>query len=382
MSELPSKPLRILIVDDSALYRQAITAALHDLEGIEIVGIAKDGKDAIEKIQRLSPDVLTLDVEMPVMNGIETLREMNRLRLTARAIMVSSLTLEGARVTLDALFEGAFDFIAKPTGGLHQTRATLRAALIEKIDAFRIHDAESSHAPNAVAAPQPAPQPAPRPTARQAPRETPTTHLHGCQMVVIGTSTGGPKALNFVLPRFDPGFPVPIVVVQHMPPDYTGMMARRMNEVCQLPVVEAVDGQGIVPGTIYLAPGGRHLKIESSLRSNAFVAKLTDDAPENSCRPAVDYTLRSAVEVCGGDILAVIMTGMGKDGRKSCEQAKNLGGTIFTQDAATSAVYGMPKAIVDAGLSDRELPLAKIAAAITRHVYRHHRSPSIAKDPS
>lgn len=374
MSDSPSASLRLLIVDDSALYRQAIAAALHDLDGIEIVGIAKDGQDAIEKIQRLSPDVLTLDVEMPVMNGIETLREMNRLRLTARAIMVSSLTREGARVTLDALFEGAFDFIAKPTGGLHETRATLRAALIEKIAAFQIHRAEGSQVQNAVAAP--------RPNARQAPRQTPSANLNGCQMVVIGTSTGGPKALNFVLPRFDPGFPVPIVVVQHMPPDYTGMMARRMDEVCQLPVVEVVDGQAIVPGTIYLAPGGRHLKIASSLKSDSFVAKLTDDAPENSCRPAVDYTLRSATEVCGGDILAVIMTGMGKDGRKSCEQAKNLGGTVFTQDAPTSAVYGMPKAVVDAGLSDRELPLGKIAAAITRHVYRHHRSHSIAKDQS
>ncbi|KAA1262374.1 Chemotaxis response regulator protein-glutamate methylesterase [Rubripirellula obstinata] len=354
----PDPPdLRILIVDDSALYRQAITAALREVDGVQIVGTAKDGQEAIEKIELLKPDLLTLDVEMPIMNGIETLREMNRLRLSARAIMVSSLTEAGAKVTLDALYEGAFDFIAKPSGGLFETRAILQVALAEKFDAFRSHQstagvlkkiARSSIAQPSSGGGNDADQP--------------------CRMVVIGTSTGGPKALRFVLPRFDADFPVPIVVVQHMPPDYTGMMARRMNEECNLPVVEVAERQAILPGTIYIAPGGKHLQFTST--AGAITGHLTDDPPENSCRPAVDYTLRSAVDVTDGQALAVIMTGMGKDGMLGCQRLKDCGGTVYTQDAESSAVYGMPKSVVDAGLSDRELPLGKIAAAVTRHVYR------------
>jgi len=350
--------LRLLIVDDSALYRQAITAALRDVEGVQIVGIAKDGQEAIEKMKSLRPDVLTLDVEMPVMNGIETLREMNRRRIGSRAIMVSSLTESGAKVTLEALYEGAFDFIAKPTSGLFQARAILQAALIEKLDACRSHLASSNTTK----------------TESRPPIAHPATGMGGdnirpCSLVVIGTSTEGPKALRFVLPRFDLDFPVPIVVVQHMPPDYTGMMAKRMNEECQIPVVEVADGQSILPGMIYLAPGGRHLKLIKN--RSGIVGRITDDEPKNSCRPAVDYTLRSAVDVTENGILAVIMTGMGKDGMKGCQRIKDCAGTVYTQDAESSAVYGMPKAVVDAGLSDRELPLGKIAAAVTRHVHRH-----------
>lgn len=360
--------LRLLIVDDSALYRQSITAALRGVQGIQIVGTAKDGQDAIEKIQKLSPDVLTLDVEMPIMNGIETLREMNKLGVAARAIMVSSLTEAGARVTLDALYEGAFDFIQKPSGGLFQTRAALQAALIEKLEAFRLHLNQVNQA-GAVTNPR---QPIAKPSTGigiSGVGDVPVP----CQMVVIGASTGGPKALRFVLPRFDADFPTPIVVVQHMPPDYTGMMAKRMNEECQLPVAEVTDGQRIAPGMIYLAPGGKHLGFTRSVRG--LVGSLCDDPAENSCRPAVDYTLRSAVEVCDGQVLAVIMTGMGKDGMRGCASLKGRGGTVYSQDAASSAVYGMPKAVVDAGLSDRELSLGRIAAAVTRHVNRRQSSP-------
>ena len=358
--------LRLLIVDDSALYRQAITAALREVDGVQIVGTAKNGQEAIEKMESLNPDVLTLDVEMPIMNGIQTLREMNRLRLKPRAIMVSSLTEAGAKVTLEALFEGAFDFIVKPSGGLFQTRSILQAALIEKLNAFRMHQSNAGTMR----------------TDSRSPIAQPTTGLGSqsaqrCRMVVIGTSTGGPQALRFVLPRFDSDFPVPIVVVQHMPPDYTGMMARRMNEECNLPVVEVTDRQLILPGTVHLAQGGKHLKFTST--PNGILGRLTDDPPENSCRPAVDYTLRSAIDVTDGEVLAVIMTGMGKDGMKACKQLKDCGGTVYTQDAESSAVYGMPKAVVDAGLSDRELPLGKIAAAVTRHVHRRQTANGVQK---
>lgn len=369
--------LRLLIVDDSALYRQAITAAVGEIPHVQIVGIARDGVDAIEKIQALQPDVLTLDVEMPNRNGIETLREMNRLKLAARAIMVSSLTKTGAQVTLDALYEGAFDFIAKPASGLVQGRQELVTALTEKLNAFRTHHKR-------VDTPPPARQNTRVPIQSPSSGQPDSGHLSlgqpsattaassGCEMVVIGASTGGPKALRFVLPRFDREFPVPIVVVQHMPADYTTMMANRMNEECELPVHEVTEGQSIVAGAIYLAPGGKHFGFKT--HAGRMVAHLTEDPPENSCRPAVDFTLRSAVEVCSEPLLAVIMTGMGKDGMRGCQAVKQKHGTVFTQDAHSSAVFGMPKAVVDAGCSDRELPLGKIAAATTRHVHRRRRA--------
>lgn len=362
--------LRVLIVDDSALYRQAISAALAQVEGVEVIGTAVNGEDAIAKIIKLNPDLLTLDVEMPVMNGIETLRQMNLLRLGARAIMVSSLTEAGARVTLDALFEGAFDFITKPAGGLHTSREKLRDALTEKIVAYRTHQQQPSR-PKAGTVPN-----VPMPTAQKSiertgdcvPKSDVTGATVGCRLTLIGLSTGGPQALRHVLPRLDADFPCPVIVVQHMPPDYTNMMARRMNEECSLRVKEIADGEIISPGHIYIAPGGYHLDLQR-IGENV-VAKLNTDPLVNSCRPAVDYTLNRAVDVYGGQLLAVIMTGMGKDGLAGCEYAKSHGATVYTQDAETSAVYGMPRAVAEAGLADRILPLAKIAPAITRHVHR------------
>ena len=355
--------LRLLIVDDSALYRQAINAVVRDIPAVQIVGIARDGREAIKKIQSLNPDVLTLDVEMPNMNGIETLREMNRLKLTARAIMVSSLTQAGAKVTLEALFEGAFDFISKPTGGLIQGRRALKSALTEKLEAFRLHQKQSDSAPRVRGNSR---EPIQSPVLAN--KDGVSKNVSPCKMVVIGSSTGGPKALRYVLPRFDVEFPVPIVVVQHMPPDYTAMMAKRISDECELPVFEVIQGQPIIPQAIYLAPGGKHLGF--SRNGGKLVARLTEDPTENSCRPSVDYTLRSAVEACGDHILAVVMTGMGKDGMQGCKLVKQHGGTVFTQDAESSAVFGMPKAVADAGLSDRQLPLGKIAAATIRYVHR------------
>jgi two-component system chemotaxis response regulator CheB len=363
-------PLRVLIVDDSALYRQTISAVLAQIEGVEVIGTAENGEDAIAKIIKLNPDLLTLDVEMPIMNGIETLRQINRLRLGARAIMVSSHTETGASITLDALFEGAFDFITKPTGGLHTSRDKLRDALAEKIAAYRTHQQDPSrsksvHVPNV-----------PMPTVSKS-NERPielglkpsvSSQSLGCRLTLIGLSTGGPQALRHVLPRLDADFPCPVIVVQHMPPDYTNMMARRMNEECSLQVSEAVDGETISPGHIYIAPGGYHLDLQPV--GESVVAKLNTDPPIHSCRPAVDYTLKRAIDIYGSQVLAVIMTGMGKDGLAGCERAKSCGATVFTQDAETSAVYGMPRVVADAGLADRILPLAKIAPAITRHVYR------------
>jgi two-component system chemotaxis response regulator CheB len=378
-------PLRVLIVDDSALYRQAIGAALAQIEGVEVVGTAVNGEDAIAKVIKLAPDLLTLDVEMPVMNGIETLRQMNQLRLSTRAIMVSSLTEAGARVTLDALFEGAFDFITKPAGGLHTSREKLRSALAEKILAYRLHQQDPSRSKAAFVPSLPMPTahkstlpgsmlPGPMlPGAidRSAvfePKHLTAAPASGCRLTLIGLSTGGPQALRHVLPRLDGDFPCPVIVVQHMPPDYTNMMARRMNEECAMQVSEVADGETILPRHIYIAPGGYHLDLQQV--GESVVAKLNSDPPVNSCRPSVDYTLNRAIDIYGSQMLAVIMTGMGKDGLAGCEKAKAHGATVYAQDAETSAVYGMPRVVTEAGLADRVLPLAKIAPAITRHVHR------------
>lgn len=353
MSIGQTSPLRMLIVDDSALFRQSVAAVLREMPGVEVVGTARDGVDAIAKMQTLAPELITLDVEMPNMNGIETLREMNRLRIKSRAIMISSLTEAGAKVTLDALFEGAFDFIQKPTGGMGQSRDLLRNAIVEKLAAFQAYRSARRIAPTATAKPWP--------------RETVATE-NQCELVVIGLSTGGPQMLRHVVPKFDADFPVPIVIVQHMPPKYTETMANRLDELSAVRVVEATEGIRLNSGTVYVAPGGKQLLI--SRQKGSPTLQVTDDPPENSCRPSVDYTMRSAAKVYGGGVLAVIMTGMGRDGVIGCQAVASAGGQVYAQDEASSAVYGMPKAVADAGLVQRVLPLGKIAPAITRHVHQ------------
>ncbi len=375
-NELP--PLRVLVVDDSALFRQSISSVLRDIPGVEIVGTARDGVDAIAKIQTLAPDLITLDVEMPNMNGIETLRQMNRLRIKTRAIMVSSLTEAGAKVTLDALFEGAFDFIQKPTGGMTQARDGLKEALTAKLAAFEVfrrtnrlkkNDALALAKVSSAATTNVAGLGLSREKLRSREgilSQKSNASESACELVVIGLSTGGPQMLRHVVPKFEADFPVPIVIVQHMPAKYTETMANRLDELSKIRVVEAGDAMRLTAAAIYIAPGGRHLKIVGGKGTPMF--RLTDDPPENSCRPSVDYTMRSAADVYRGGVLAVIMTGMGRDGTAGCQAIVSAGGNVFSQDEATSAVYGMPKAVADAGLVQRVLPLGKITPAITRHV--------------
>ena len=253
---------------------------------------------------------------------------------------------------------------------VHTSREKLRDALADKILAYRTYQQDPSRS-KVFQVPH-VPMPTVSKSIQRAEERDFKQHVSpqvsGCRLALIGLSTGGPQALRHVLPRLDEDFPCPVIVIQHMPPDYTNMMARRMNEECSMRVSEAVDGEIIYPGHIYIAPGGYHLDLQR-VGENVF-AKLNTESPVNSCRPAVDYTLNRAIDVYGGQVLAVIMTGMGKDGLAGCERAKSYGATVFAQDAATSAVYGMPRVVAEAGLADRVLPLAKIAPAITRHVHR------------
>lgn len=344
-------PIRLLIVDDSALYRQSINNVLRGTEDIDIVGIAKNGLEAIEKIEALDPDLLTLDVQMPGMDGIGVLREINKRGLRPKAIMVSSLTSDGAQVTTDALLEGAFDFILKPTGAdLTANRQRLQDALNEKIDAFRQSRQRRSH--------------------RTTPSDDTDTApgAAACRAVLIGTSTGGPPALKAVLPAFPADFPVPVLIVQHMPPKYTESLARRLNECCALDVSEAAHGTEVVAGRILIAPGGQQTRL---VRANDDVRiQVTNDPPEHGCRPSVDYLFRSAVKVFDGAAIGVIMTGMGRDGTEGCTLLKTHGGCVIAQHEDDCTVYGMPKSIIEAGLADKIVPLERIGRTVVRHVLR------------
>jgi two-component system chemotaxis response regulator CheB len=334
---LSDAPTKILVVDDSALYRQSIHNVLREVEGASIVGIAKNGVEAIEKIEQLDPDLLTLDVQMPDMDGIQVLREIKRRRLRPKAIMVSSLTAEGAKVTTDALMEGAFDFILKPSSNDSvANRQTLRDALEAKIAAFR--EASGQRKANGR-----------RPAANQTVAaddvvETAPAPNAVCQAVIIGTSTGGPEALKIVLPKLPAELAVPVLVVQHMPPQYTRSLASRLNELCELEVVEADDKTTAVAGKIIIAPGGKQMKLARA--GSSLLVRVNDDPLENGVRPSVDYLVRSASDVLDGNVLAVIMTGMGRDGLAGCRQLKQAGGYVFAQCQNDCVVYGMPKAVI------------------------------------
>ncbi|HZZ80286.1 MAG TPA: chemotaxis response regulator protein-glutamate methylesterase [Gemmataceae bacterium] len=343
-------PLRVLVVDDSALYRQLLRNVLRDIPNVECVGAAKGGTEALEMVDTLKPDLLTLDVRMPDIDGIEVLRELRKRRSSAKALMVSSLTASGAQVTTDALLEGAFDFILKPAGGdACVNRQALHAALVEKIDAMRpsvdVKMAKPARSNSELI----------QPSAR-------------FEAVVIGTSTGGPVALREVLPAFPEDFPLPILIVQHMPAQYTHSLAERLNQMSPLEVVEACDGMTLEAGWAYLAPGGRHMKV--ARRAGKPVIQICDDAPEHGCRPAVDVLFRSVADALAGKVIAVVLTGMGRDGLEGCRQLKQRGAFVIAEHADSCVVYGMPKAVANEGLADCVVPLDQIASNIVRRVKR------------
>jgi two-component system chemotaxis response regulator CheB len=361
---LSADPTTILIVDDSALYRQSIRNVLREVPDAAIVGSAKDGVEALQKIEKLDPDLLTLDVQMPDMGGIQVLQEIKRRRLRPKAIMVSSFTSEGTQVTTDALMEGAFDFILKPSNAdSAANRQQLRDALAEKIAIFRESSGRREatcrgrRGTNSVEADEVV-EAAPAPKA-------------ACRAVILGSSTGGPEALKAVLPKLPAELPLPVFVVQHMPAQYTRSLAARLNQICELDVVEGEDNMSAAAGTIVVAPGGKQMKLQGDATN--LIVRVNDDPPENGIRPSVDYLMRSASQVLSGNVLAVIMTGMGRDGLAGCARLKQAGGYVFAQHQDDCVVYGMPKAVIEEELADRVLPLGKIAPAISRHVKRSRR---------
>ncbi len=364
-------PIRVLVVDDSVVVRKIVTDVLSSDPDIEVIGTAVNGRAGVQKAGALKPDLVTMDIEMPEMNGIEAVRAIRggqggTAHSRVPIVMFSTLTERGASATLDALSAGANEYVTKPAnvGSVSQSMESVREQLIPKIKALTGRPV--------TAGPAAAPPPPPRPVApRTGPGKKPA-------VLVIGSSTGGPEALAQVLPKLPADLPVPVLIVQHMPPVFTRQFAQRLDRLSPLRVVEAADGSPLVPGTVHLAPGDHHLVVRSTARG--LQTGLNQGPPENFCRPAVDPLFRSAVTAYDGAVLAVVLTGMGSDGRNGAGEVRAAGGTVIVQDQASSVVWGMPGAIAQADLADEILPLDRMADAITRHLagVRTHASALLA----
>ena len=358
----PGERIRVLVVDDSVVIRRLVTHVIEQDPLLEPVGAASNGLIALERIPQVNPDVLTLDIEMPEMDGLETLRCVRRAYPGIRVIMFSTLTERGASITLEALSLGADDYVTKASneGSLDCSLARLREELLPKVKQF-------FHAYKAAAAPQSA-SPATMRLPSILPGQSGGVPPAPPRAVVIGVSTGGPNALGAILPKFPADFPLPVLIVQHMPPLFTRLLAERLNSICRLPVEEAAHGKPIQPGKMLIAPGDFHLKVAAN-GSGAYVV-LDQSPPQNSCRPAVDALFASASSAFSGSVIAVILTGMGQDGLHGARILKAQGARILAQDEASSVVWGMPGAVVGAGLADCVLPLDRLVGEILRMVRR------------
>lgn len=341
------KLIRVLVVDDSAYIRKIIKQMLSRSPFIEVIGTARDGEEALEMIEELHPDVVTLDLIMPHMNGVEFLqRQMAKHPLPTIVVSIAS---EGGELVLAALDAGAVDFIHKPTALATEKMLEISEELIEKVKT-------AAHVPlNRLPVLQQC-------TITQLPLKPRTEQSSGVDLVAIGISTGGPQALSFLIPHLPADLPIPVAVVLHMPIGYTKMYAHRLNEVSPLNVIEAREGDRVSPGTVLIAPAGRHLSFLR--RSDSVVAHLNARPFDTLHRPSVDVMFQSAAEVFGDRVLGIIMTGMGTDGKQGAAWIKSRGGSILTEAEESCVVYGMPRAVVEAGLSDRVVPLHQMADAI------------------
>lgn len=364
---MTDRPTRVLIVDDTVTYRKIISIVLEGVPEVEVVGTAANGRIAVQKAEQLRPDLLTLDLEMPEMDGLDVLRWLKQNGSDAGAIMLSGTTAQGAQATITALELGAFDFVLKPVGGQPEENIKmLRERLRPRIQAFartRRHDKDVRH----QGPPPPAGQATTVPKVGIAPRRmTPAIprRFGPAEAIAVGISTGGPKALTRMLPQLPADLPVPVFIVQHMPPVFTKSLANDLDKRCKVTVFEAEDGQPVVGGHVLIAPGGKQMKVRRE--EDQVVVRITDDPPENSCKPSVDYLFRSVLDIYGQKAVGVIMTGMGNDGRRGCREMKRKGASIVAQDESTCVVFGMPKGPIEEGIVDVVAPLDSIAAEIVR----------------
>ncbi|MFY9688603.1 MAG: chemotaxis response regulator protein-glutamate methylesterase [Candidatus Acidiferrales bacterium] len=363
-----SPAIRVLIVDDSVVIRKILADTLSEYPEFHVVGSAGDGHIALAKISQLSPDIVTLDVEMPVMNGLETLAQVRKLYPKLPVIMFSTLTERGASATLDALALGASDYATKPsnTGSPAAAIESVRQELVPKIKALcgaRLSRKAAQAAP------------IPRSVARA--RILPNPRI---DVVAIGTSTGGPNALAEVFPGIPKDFPVPVVAVQHMPQVFTRLLAERLASKSAIPVEEGAANVDVIPGHAWIAPGNFHMTVKrTGMRRHL---ELNQDPPQNSCRPAVDVLFRSVAAAYGPNVLGVVMTGMGADGVLGSQAIREAGGDVIIQDEASSVVWGMPGLVHAAGQDDGVYPLNQLATEITRRVLESRTTKAAAGVPA
>lgn len=373
-------PTRVLVVDDSGFFRRRVREMLGSDTRLEVVGEAVNGVEAVEMTARLKPDIITMDIEMPVMDGITATRRIMQAN-PCPILMFSSLTTDGAKATLDALDAGAVDYLPKKFEDISKNRAEATRELCDKV--FTLSRGHA-HALSPVRRPATPSAPAARATttrpsvstgragvtaartaapARQVPPPPPPRRGQ-LKLLAIGTSTGGPVALQEVLTKLPAGFPMPIVMVQHMPGSFTPAFASRLNQLCAISVKEAEDGDSLQPGTAYLAPGGKQMLLE--LRGGRQILKVTEAETGQNYKPSVDITFSSIARVFPSQTLAVILTGMGADGREGSRALKQGGSQVWSQDEASCVVYGMPAAVEEAGLSDRVLSLNEFGPALAQ----------------
>ncbi len=358
----------MLIVDDSTLFRKVLKDSLSPLTGIVVEGMVANGRDALLRAASLRPDIITLDVEMPGMNGLEVLSALQEMNFAGAVIMISTHTKKGAPLTVKALELGAFDFIMKPSfASIGENMAALREMflpmaqahaqrkkinnLLERVNSFKGNESLGSQ--NLVSV-----------SAKLSANEFELKIAP--QILAIGVSTGGPRALNKIIPEFSANFKIPVVIVQHMPKEFTAEFARNLNGKSSLTVKEAEDGEALCSGTVYIAPGGRQLKIVQA--GSGKIIQITDDQPENNCKPSVDYCFRSLAKLYGNKAIGVILTGMGRDGAVGVQLMKGAGARIIAQDEKTSVVFGMPRAAIDTGGVDVICSLNDMVKEINRHL--------------
>ena len=339
--------LRVVVVDDSAYVRKVVREILSRSPFVEVVGTARDGREALDLVEQLDPDVVTCDLIMPELDGVGFVREQMQRRPVP--IIIMSVAKETAGAVLDALDAGAIDFVQKPTALASEKIFEVSAELIEKVKAA------GKIALNRISTAPPSPS--------MVVSEPMVSGNHSVDMVVIGISTGGPQALKRLIPQLPEDFPVPVVMVMHMPVGYTEMYAAKLNELSRLEVREAAEGDEVKPGRVFLAPAGRHLTLKRDV-SGKVVTHLDARPFDLLHKPAVDVLFKSAAEVYGSRVLGVVMTGMGSDGKQGAAWIKSQGGLVFTEAESSCVVYGMPCAVMEAGLSDKSIALEDMAHAI------------------
>ena len=344
---------RVLVVDDSGFFRRRVSEMLESDPLIKVIGMAENGQEAVDKAAALKPDVITMDIEMPVLDGISATRRI-MAKTPTPIIMFSSLTTEGAQATLDALEAGAVDFLPKRFEDIARDKDEVRKLLCQRVRAIG-----SGRVP-ARRGSVPPPRRAPA-----APANLASSKTGSIRLLAIGTSTGGPVALQAVLTKLPKNFPAPILLIQHMPATFTPAFARRLDQMCAIEVREARDRDPLRPGVALLAPGGKQMRIEGR-PGNAHV-RLSDDEGQ-TYKPSVDITFSSIANVYPGDTLAIVLTGMGADGREGAKLLKQRGSEIWAQDEASSVIYGMPAAVVNAGLASKVLSLNDVGPSIVKRL--------------